>query len=73
MAATKPGLDTIFCAAIEIASEEERAAYLARACGDDHELQARLEKLLDAHVRADSFLEATACSPVATAGSRLRT
>src|SRR5216684_5951699 len=66
MAATKPSLDTIFCAAIDIASEDERAAYLARACGDDHELQARVEKLLDAHVRAGSFLEPPACSPIAT-------
>ncbi len=30
MAAKKSSLDTIFCAAIEIASEDERAAYLAR-------------------------------------------
>jgi hypothetical protein len=33
MAADQPSLDTIFCAAIEIA-EDERAAYLSRACGD---------------------------------------
>src|SRR5713226_4888532 len=57
MAANNPSLDTIFCAAIEIASEDERAAYLAGACGDDHELQVRVEKLLDAHLRAGSFLE----------------
>ena len=57
MAAKQPSLDTIFCAAIEIASEDERAAYLAGACGDDHELQVRVEKLLDAHLRAGSFLE----------------
>jgi serine/threonine protein kinase/tetratricopeptide (TPR) repeat protein len=66
MAANKPSLDTIFCAAIEIASEDERAAYLARACGDDHDLQARVEKLLHAHARAGSFLEAPAASPAAT-------
>ena len=49
--------DTIFCAAIEIADEDERAAYLARSCGDDQELRARVEKLLAAHFRAGSFLE----------------
>src|SRR5262249_42972180 len=27
------------------------------ACGDDHELRAQVEKLLDAHMRAGSFLE----------------
>jgi pentatricopeptide repeat protein len=34
--ATKP--EVIFRAAIEIASDEERAAYIAKACGDDPEL-----------------------------------
>jgi serine/threonine protein kinase len=63
MAADKPSLDTIFCAAIEIGSEEERAAYLVRACGKDHDLQARVEKLLDAHMGAGSFLEEPAVAP----------
>jgi serine/threonine protein kinase len=66
MAAEKASLDTIFCAVIEIASADERAAYLARACGEDHELQARLEKLLDAHFRAGSFLE----EPIQALGPR---
>jgi WD40 repeat protein/serine/threonine protein kinase len=66
MAAENASLDTIFCAAIEIASEAERAAYLARACGEDHELRARVKKLLDAHFRAGSFLE----EPVQPTGSR---
>jgi eukaryotic-like serine/threonine-protein kinase len=57
MTANQPSLDTIFCAAIEIASEDERAAYLARACGDDHDLRARVKKLLSAHMRAGKFLE----------------
>ena len=30
MAADSPSRDTIFCVAIEIASAEERAAYIAR-------------------------------------------
>ena len=64
--ANQSSLDSIFCAAVEIASEEKRAAYLARACGDDHELQAQVEKLLDAHWRAGSFLEEPAVAPPAT-------
>ena len=43
-----PSLDTIFCAAIEIASPESRAEFLAAACGDDAELRHRLEKLVTA-------------------------
>jgi serine/threonine protein kinase len=68
MPAGKPSLDTIFCAAIEIASEEDRAAYLDRACGDDHDLRARVEKLLVAHLRAGSFLEEPAQAPRPTEG-----
>jgi hypothetical protein len=52
-----PSLDSIFCAAIELASAAERAAYVARACGDDVELRQSVERLLAAHFRAGSFLE----------------
>ncbi|HEV3118101.1 MAG TPA: serine/threonine-protein kinase, partial [Gemmataceae bacterium] len=58
-------VDTIFCAAIEIVSEDERAAYLARACGEDDELRARVDKLLNAHLRAGSFLEPLVSSQAA--------
>lgn len=34
----------------------ERAAYVAGACGDDAELQARVRELLAAHERAEGFL-----------------
>ena len=34
-----------------------RAGYLDQACGGDAELRARVEALLDAHQKADSFLE----------------
>jgi eukaryotic-like serine/threonine-protein kinase len=57
MAAETPSLDSIFCSAVEIASAEERAAYLARACGGDAELRRQVEKLVAAHFRAGSFLE----------------
>jgi WD40 repeat protein/serine/threonine protein kinase len=55
--AETPSRDAVFCAAVEIASAEDRAAYIARACGGDGELRAQVEKLVDAHFRAGSFLE----------------
>jgi eukaryotic-like serine/threonine-protein kinase len=60
-------LDTIFCGAIEIASPEERAAHIARACGPDLGLRERINKLVAAHFRAGSFLEIPAPTP-STAG-----
>jgi hypothetical protein len=38
----------------------ERAAFVAEACGDDGELQARVRELLAAHEGAGGFLEADA-------------
>ena len=52
--------DSVFCGAIEIASSADRAAFIARACGADQELRHRLERLIDAHFQAGSFLE---CPP----------
>jgi serine/threonine protein kinase/Flp pilus assembly protein TadD len=52
MPADTPSLDTIFCAAIAIAAAADRAAYIARACGDDTELRGRVHKLVQAHLRA---------------------
>jgi eukaryotic-like serine/threonine-protein kinase len=65
-------LDTIFTGAIEIASREERAAFIARACGTDEELRRRVGRLVDAHFQAGSFLEsppASITSPMAPASS----
>jgi WD40 repeat protein/tRNA A-37 threonylcarbamoyl transferase component Bud32 len=53
-----PDLDPIFCAAIEIDSAEERAAYIARACAADTNLRRCVEKLVAAHFQAGKFLEA---------------
>src|ERR1700719_1480174 len=64
MATETPSLDTIFCAAVEIGSAAERAAYIAGACGTDHDLRGRVEKLVAAHFRAGGFLESP-ISPVA--------
>jgi hypothetical protein len=60
MGAKTPSLDTIFCTAVEIGSAEERAIYLERACGADHDLRGRVENLVAAHFRAGSFLESPA-------------
>src|SRR5205807_3477699 len=65
--ATEPSsLDTVFCGAIEIASPEKRAAFIAEACGANVELQGRVEKLVDAHFRAGAFLESHPNAPAAT-------
>ena len=49
--------DTIFATALELASGEERAAYLDRACAGDPALRVRVEALLAAHGRPDSLLD----------------
>src|SRR5262245_1877821 len=66
MATDTPDLDTLFCAAIEIAAAEGRAAYLARACAHDPGLRERVERLVWAHFQAGSFLEEPALGPGAT-------
>jgi serine/threonine protein kinase len=68
MATDTLSVDTIFCAAIAMASEAERAAYIAQACGDDPELRGRVERLVEAHFRAGNFLEPPA-GPAAEAAS----
>ena len=60
MATETNNFDAIFCAAIEIESAQERAAYLAQVCAQDNELRQRLERLVAAHFRAGNFLEAPA-------------
>jgi len=60
MATETPSVDTIFCAAVEIESAEERCAYIAQACRDDADFRARVEKLVDAHFRAGGFMQSPA-------------
>ena len=50
-------IDSIFCTAVELDSDTERADYLARVCGQDPELRNRVDKLLAAQARAGSFME----------------
>lgn len=49
----------IFSGALALPASE-RAAYLARACGDDPVLRGRLQALLDAHAQATGFMEGAA-------------
>jgi tetratricopeptide (TPR) repeat protein len=60
MAVQSPSRDTIVCAAVEIASAEDRAAYVAEACGGNPDLRQQVEKLVDAHFRCGDFLESHA-------------
>src|SRR5690349_8856320 len=62
-----PRANVIFLQAIEIASPDERAAFVARACGHDAGLRARVASLLEANELAGDFLEAPAASPTVTA------
>ncbi len=56
-----PDVESIFCAALEITSPEERGRYLDTACGSDVDLRQRVERLLAAVPRAaGSFLESPA-------------
>src|SRR5271168_4737325 len=57
----------LFLAALEI-GPADRAAHLDAACGTDLPLRQRLEKLLEAHANAQSFLKRPAHDLGATAG-----
>jgi serine/threonine-protein kinase len=58
--------DEVFCAALELASPAARVAYLEEVCGDDLDLRRRVERLLEAHAQAGSFLAARPRLAVAT-------
>lgn len=50
-------LASLFDAACEIESESERNAFLARECGDDHDLKEQVAQLLRSNDISDVFLE----------------
>ncbi len=50
-------IDELFWEAAQLAPGEEREAYLARVCGEDRTLRQRLEHLLQAQPKINSFLE----------------
>jgi serine/threonine protein kinase/Flp pilus assembly protein TadD len=56
MTEAAPTPDTIFLAALEIDSVQERAAHVRRACQGNPQLQARVEKLLLAHLQLGRVL-----------------
>ena len=56
MGAEKYGEKSIFNAARRIGSPEARRRYLARACGDDGALRARVEALLRVYDEGGDFL-----------------
>jgi serine/threonine protein kinase len=59
-------IDCIYWEAAQIVSEEERAAYLDRVCGEDSRLHQRVVQLLKVRAAADNLLEAPAA--IATLG-----
>lgn len=57
MADQSPKLESVFLAALEIDSPEERAAYLDTACAHNEQLRADVEQMLAAQGKIGSFLE----------------
>ncbi|HEV8421923.1 MAG TPA: protein kinase, partial [Chthoniobacterales bacterium] len=51
-----PNAETIFNKALAIRRDEERVGYLRSACGGDADLFAKVERLLQAHVRSGQFM-----------------
>lgn len=62
----KHNLDSLFEAAVEIETAEERAAFLDRFCGEDPKLRQQLERLLQSNEQAGSFLDKTPAALEAT-------
>jgi serine/threonine-protein kinase len=58
--------ESLFSAALAIESPEERAKYLAEACGPDQRLRAQVEELLAAYPKVERFLESPAAGPSVT-------
>ncbi len=58
------GERSIFIAALDKESPEQRAAFVDEACGADADLRRRVERLLDLHRDGDSFLETPAVADV---------
>jgi serine/threonine protein kinase len=56
-------VEDIFLAALDKRTPEERAAYLDAACKDDPDLRRRVERLLEAHPKAEQFLEIRTIPP----------
>jgi serine/threonine protein kinase len=66
MNARTPSIETILAEAVEIASAEERQAFVERACAGDATLQQRVEHLMAHHFQAGCFLDAPVANVDAT-------
>ncbi len=64
-------VESIFFAALDKNTPEERGAYLDLACGGDRELRASIERLLRAEPKVGHFLQAPAPGLPATAAGHL--
>lgn len=51
-------IDAIFCHAIELDDPQARDSYVAKACGQDVDLQKQVQRLLYAHFRGGSAIDA---------------
>jgi serine/threonine protein kinase len=56
MSDSDPSLRTIFLEALELPDAQQRADYLAKACGPDSAQRQKIEELISAHVAAGGFL-----------------
>ena len=54
---TRHNVDSIFWAAVELPSPEQRQAYLDEACSGSPELRGQVDELLAAYPRVERFLE----------------
>src|SRR5262245_31102871 len=63
MTTWNPRANDLFLKALELASPAERQQYLDAACAGDAVLRHEVEDLLEADVRAGSFLESPAPTP----------
>src|SRR5262249_2996592 len=62
MAESSNPLKDTFLKALDLSNPGERAAFIARSCGDDAELRRQVEAMLLAHGAAGSFLEKRAAA-----------
>lgn len=58
-------IQEIFLAAIEIDDLQQRAAYVAQACGQDRELHRKVNALLSAHEKSGEFIDIPALQQIA--------
>jgi eukaryotic-like serine/threonine-protein kinase len=65
MTSSNEKIDQIFWDALQLTSDEERAEFLSRACGDDVEMRHLVEKLVRAQPKVAEFLEQPFQKPTA--------